>query len=211
MSRRIRCRSIVRPLLLPSAIETPVAAFRYRTATLAAMARRIRLRARFSNPERRHQPFDGTVLLLSAGSCRPARSVSLDGPRDRTALRGQRRDRGVQEASGSSASPADPTLTLPSGDRKTIAYRDLATMPAPDLEYLRPRRTLDQTHLLARRTKEDSGAGMTQNRWPVGTSMTHQSRTFFTRFAPRPSNRNTSASTSSVSISRCTRLSCSTR
>ena len=50
----------------------------------------------------------------------------------------------------------------------------------------------------------------TQNRWPVGASITHHVCTCFTRFAPSASRRRTSASMSSASMSRCTRLGCDT-
>src|SRR5690348_15719147 len=51
----------------------------------------------------------------------------------------------------------------------------------------------------------------TQKRWPVGASITTQVLIASILLAPSASSRRTSASTSSLSMSRCTRLSCCTR
>ncbi len=60
-----------------------------------------------------------------------------------------------------------------------------------------------QTHWFASPGITPSRCGRTtQNRWPVGASITHQVFTFSSRFAPSASNRATSASTSSASMSR---------
>ena len=53
-------------------------------------------------------------------------------------------------------------------------------------------------------------ARTTQKRWPVGASITHQRFTKPMRFAPKPSSRRTSASRSSLSMSRWMRLGCVT-
>src|SRR6185369_2355927 len=66
------------------------------------------------------------------------------------------------------------------------------------------------SHTLATVAKSvDCGRTM-QKRWPVGASITIQRFTRATRFAPNPSSRRASASRSSASMSRCTRLGCCT-
>src|ERR1700692_3623758 len=72
------------------------------------------------------------------------------------------------------------------------------------------RRGRDYGHCVARSANDVDAARTTQNRCPVGASMTHQVLTACIRLAPNVSSRRTSASISSVSISRCTRLACTT-
>src|SRR5271170_3999803 len=64
----------------------------------------------------------------------------------------------------------------------------------------------DHGHCVACRANDGEAAWTTQKRWPVGASMTHQVCTAWIALAPSFSSRRTSASMSSVSISRCTRL-----
>ena len=63
-----------------------------------------------------------------------------------------------------------------------------------------------QGHVFASSPSGPRCGRTTQKRWPVGASSTHHVSTRATRFAPSASSRRTSASTSSVSMSRWTRL-----
>lgn len=63
-----------------------------------------------------------------------------------------------------------------------------------------------QGHVFASSPSGPRCVRTTQKRWPVGASSTHHVSTRATRFAPSASSRRTSASTSSDSMSRWTRL-----
>src|SRR5581483_2876964 len=82
---------------------------------------------------------------------------------------------------------------------------NVAAAHAPDARSVHP-----GFQILAAEPKSARCGFTTQNRWPVGASMTHHVRTCAMRLAPSCSRRRTSASMSSDSMSRCTRLACVT-